>query len=420
LLNHQQFNTAGRATAQNFLSPHRKAGLYAARFAMPVVASYCTTFLKPEMLHIYRQVTGLRRFETFVMTKERVHADRFPFEAIELLPRPRINFLSRFHKKYIRRMEPVFYRGEYDQLSGTLARRHADLLHVYFGHTGVHLLPFIRNWGGPALVSFHGMVIMPRPDEPGYDARLRDLLQTLPMVLARSESLAARLVSLGCDPEKIRINRTAIPLDAFPFQERSIPKDNAWKLAQASRLIEKKGIDDSLRAFAKFRATHPAAMFTIAGEGPMRDRLDALSRDLEISDAVTFAGFQSQDQLRSLYEVSHIFLHPSRTTDGLDQEGVPNSMLEAMASGLPVIATQHGGIPEAVEDGVSGLLAPESDPEALCASLLTLTSSPERYNAMGPAAARSVRHLFEHGSSIAALEGFYSELIESHRRKASR
>jgi len=146
---------------------------------MPVVASYCTTFLKPEMLHIYRQVSGLRAWETFVMTKERASANRFPFDAVEVLPRPRINFLARFHKKYIRRMEPVFYRGEYDQLSAVLARRHADVLHVYFGHTGVHLLPFIRNWPGPATVSFHGMDIMPRPKEPGYDARMKELLGVL-------------------------------------------------------------------------------------------------------------------------------------------------------------------------------------------------------------------------------------------------
>jgi colanic acid/amylovoran biosynthesis glycosyltransferase len=387
---------------------------------MPVVASYCTTFLKPEMLHIYRQVTGLKAFETFIMTKERQHADRFPFDAVEVLPRPRINFLARFHKKYIRRLEPVFYRGEYDQLAAALARRHADLLHVYFGHTGVHLLPFIRNWSGPALVSFHGMDIMPRPDEPGYDTRLRELLRVLPMVLARSESLAARLAELGCDPSKIRINRTGIPLDAFPFRERTAPANGAWRLVQASRLIEKKGLDDSLRAFAAFHSVHPAATFSIAGDGPLRPQLEALAAELKIAAAVQFIGFQSQDQLRSLYESSHIFLHPSRTTGGLDQEGVPNSMLEAMATGLPVAATLHGGIPEAVEHGVSGLLTPERDADALRDSLLALAANSSLYSGMSAAAARSVRHKFEQRSAIAALEGFYAELIESHRLKANR
>ena len=139
--------------------------------SQPVVASYCTTFLKREMRHIYRQVTGLRDFHTFVMTKSRENADAFPFSDIEVLPRPRINFVSRFYKKYIQRLEPVFYRGEYDQLDSVLSRRHADLLHVYFGHTGVHLLPFMRNWPKPSLVSFHGMDIMLRDDEPGYNER---------------------------------------------------------------------------------------------------------------------------------------------------------------------------------------------------------------------------------------------------------
>lgn len=387
---------------------------------MPVVASYCTTFLKPEMLHIYRQVTGLRTFGTFVMTKERQNADRFPFDSVEVLPRPRINFLARFHKKYLLRMEPVFYRGEYDQLSAVLARRHADLLHVYFGHTGVHLLPFIRNWTGHAVVSFHGMDIMPRPQEPGYDARMRELLQTLPLVLARSESLARRLEALGCDPARIRLNRTGIPLEAFPFVERTLPEDNAWHFVQACRLIAKKGLDDSLRAFAAFRSRHSAARFTIAGDGPQRAELEALARELGIADAVTFPGFQTQDQLRALFAAAHAFLHPSRTPAGGDQEGVPNAMLEAMATGLPVVATHHGGIPEAVEDGVAGWLTPEHDWEALRDSLFALAADPAAARERGRAASASVRAKFEQGAAIRALEEIYAEAIAAPRRNASR
>lgn len=387
---------------------------------MPVVASYCTTFLKPEMLHIYRQVTGLRTFQTFVMTKERQCAEKFPFEAVEVLPRPRINFLARFHKKYLRRMEPVFYRGEYDQLAAVLDRRHADLLHVYFGHTGVHLLPFIRNWNGPSVVSFHGMDIMPRPQEPGYDLRMGELLRTLPLVLARSESLATRLEALGCPREKIRINRTGIPLEAFPFVPRSAPADGAWHCVQASRLIAKKGLDDALRAFAGLRAQHPAARFTIAGEGPQRPALEALAAELGVASAVRFAGFQSQPQLRDLYASAHIFLHPSRTPETGDQEGVPNAMLEAMATGLPVVATTHGGIPEAVENGAAGLLTAEGDWSALRDSLLTLAGDPARAQALGAAAADAVRARFEQGAAIAALERIYAEAIASHRRSASR
>jgi glycosyltransferase involved in cell wall biosynthesis len=87
--------------------------------------------------------------------------------------------------------------------------------------------------------------------------------------------------------------------------------------------------------------------------------------------------------LRSLYEASHIFLHPSRTTGSLDQEGVPNSMLEAMASGLPVVASGISGIPLAVEDGVTGRLVPEKDPDQLLAALLDVLRDAGRAQTMG-------------------------------------
>lgn len=377
----------------------------------PTVASYCTTFLKREMLHIYRQITGLRDFRTFVMTKSRENADVYPFEDVEVLPKPRINFLARFHKKYIARQEPVFYRGEYDMLNGILGRRDADLLHVYFGHTGVHLLPFIRNWPKPSLVSFHGMDIMLRDNESGYNDRLKELLQTLPMVLARSESLAERLIALGCAPEKIRINRTSIPMDGFPIVKRTPPADGSWRIIQASRFIEKKGLEVTLTAFAKLHDKHPSAQLILAGEGPLEAKLKDQAKHLGLSDSVLFPGFFKQKALFEAYRDAHIFIHPSQTTPAGDQEGIPNAMLEAMATGLPVAATLHGGIPEAVTHGQDGLLVPERDAEALSTALLQMVNDGDLYHTLSQNAAESVREKFEQSKSIAKLEGFYRELL---------
>src|SRR5580698_247231 len=100
--------------------------------AKPIVASYCTTFLKPEMRHIYRQVAGLKRYETFVLTRERQGEDRFPFPSVEVIPRARKNFLKRFWLKYIRRLSPLHYRGELQVIVKIFERRPADLMHIYF------------------------------------------------------------------------------------------------------------------------------------------------------------------------------------------------------------------------------------------------------------------------------------------------
>ena len=94
---------------------------------MPVVASYCTTFLKPEMLHIYRQVTGLSEFDTFVVTRQRQCREKYPFDDIEVAPTVRSNFVRRFWLKYIKKEPPIVYRGEYGVVANILNRRKADL-----------------------------------------------------------------------------------------------------------------------------------------------------------------------------------------------------------------------------------------------------------------------------------------------------
>ena len=384
---------------------------------MPVVASYCTTFLKPEMLHIYRQITGLLRYENFVICKERQSEGLFPMPAngVELAPGVTSNFTRRFWLKYIKREPPIVYRGEYGVLSSLLERRNADLMHVYFGHTGVHLLPFIKRWPKPVVVSFHGMDVQTRAHDPSYEVKLRELLQAATLVLARSQSLLDRLHELGCPESKVRMNRTGIPLDQFPRVERELPPNGAWHLVQACRLIEKKGLDDSLHAFASFNKRHPESSFTIAGDGPLREPMEKLRDELGLHDKVTFAGFLGGTELCELYHQSHIFIHPSRMTADQNQEGVPNSMLEAMATGLPVIATLHGGIPEAVRDGSSGFLVAERDRNGLTDALFRATSDALMWNKLSASASKDVIRNFESRSQIDRLESAYDEALSLAR-----
>ena len=384
----------------------------------PVVASYCTTFLKREMAHIYRQVAGLRAFRTFVMARTRENAGRYPFTDVELVGKPRKNFLRHFWLKHVRREQPVVYRGEFGVLDRILRRRGAEMMHIYFGHTGVHLLPFIKVWDKPCVVSFHGADIASRVHQPGYGDQLRELLATVPLVLARSESLRRCLVDLGCPPERVALNRTGIPLDQFPAVRRVPPEDGRWQLVQACRLIPKKGLFTTLAAFAEFGRIYPRATLVLAGDGPLRAELEAWVAAHGLERRVRFRGFLSPEKLYALYVSSHGFIHPSeRLADG-NQEGVPNSLLEAMASGLPVVATVHGGIPEAVTDGHDGLLVPERDPAGLCAALCRLAESPERWAEMGRRASKTVAARFEGGAQIAALEGVYRRVLRAEEATA--
>ncbi|HET6886444.1 MAG TPA: glycosyltransferase [Candidatus Udaeobacter sp.] len=378
----------------------------------PVVACYCATFLKPEMLHIYRQITALERCRPVVIAQKREQAGRYPFEPIYIAPKPATHFLRRFWFRQLRDVPWQISDSELRVLQNILSKTDARLLHIYFGQIAVHLLPLILSWKRPSIVSFHGADVTVDMNKPVYRETTRQMLSAVKLVLVRSESLRRAVIHLGCDERKIEIQRTGVPLDEFPFRERNfVAAAKEWRFVQAGRLIEKKGLPVTLRAFALFLRKHPDANLTIAGEGPLLGQLQNLTGELNIDGRVSFTGFMSQEQLREIYYASHIFLHPSQRGHDGNQEGIPNSMLEAMASGLPVFATDHGGIPEVIQNGVSGVLVPEGDHEKLAAALLDAAQDSGFLSRIALNGAEIVRKNFDLRAQAQRLEEIYLRAV---------
>jgi colanic acid/amylovoran biosynthesis glycosyltransferase len=240
---------------------------------------------------------------------------------------------------------------------------------------------------------------------------MEEVFTVADQVQARSQSLADDLVRLGCPPEKLRVQRTGIPLEEWPFVPRTTPADGAWRILQSCRFIAKKGLDLTLRAFAAVQKDLPRIQLVLAGDGPLKDELQKLAQDLGVASSVTFTGFLSQDELRQQVYASHVFMHPSRTSSDGNREGIPNSMLEAMASGAPVIATKHGGIPEAVTDGESGLLVEEEDHEGMARALLSLMRNQAPASSIGQGARKAIEDKFDRARNIRLLEDSYLELM---------
>jgi glycosyltransferase involved in cell wall biosynthesis len=367
------------------------------------------------MLHIYRQITALERCIPVVIAQKRQQAGTYPFKSIHIVPKPATHFLRRFWFRQLRNAPWQISDRELRALQSILSKTDARLLHIYFGQIAVHLLPLIRAWERPSIVSFHGADVLVDMNKQAYREATRQMLNAVNLILVRSESLRRAVVHLGCDEKKIEIQGTGIPLDEFPFRERSFPSSSGgreWRFVQAGRLIEKKGLPVTLRAFAVFLREHPNAKLTIAGEGPLLGQLQNLARELNIESYVLFTGFISQEQLREVYYASHIFLHPSQTGHDGNQEGIPNSMLEAMAGGLPVFATQHGGIPEAIENGVSGVLVPEGNHEKLAAALLDAAEDRAFLSRIARNGAEIVRKNFDLRVQAQRLEEIYLRIMQ--------
>jgi glycosyltransferase involved in cell wall biosynthesis len=178
---------------------------------------------------------------------------------------------------------------------------------------------------------------------------------------------------------EISIIPNGVDLELYKTEQRD------WKsphLLSAGRIVHQKGLDLAMHALAELK--HLSWQWTIAGDGPQLAVLQTLARELHIEDRITFAGWQTREQIIGQYRQANTFLFPSR------HEGMPNAVLEAMASGLPVIASRIAGSEELVVNGETGYLFPYEDVTSLRNSLQNLLGDPSLRQQMGIASRRRV------------------------------
>lgn len=371
----------------------------------PVLLSYCATFLKPEMLHVYRQVKGIQQFDNWVVTRRRSNAELFPYSQTLTLNKSPWRGIRRAYYRLLKQPVPLG-SGEVHQMLSIAAEKDAALIHVYFGTEAARALPYLQREQRPKVVSFHGADVSTSLSA----AHLELLIACTDLFLARSQTLADELLARGCPAEKIRLTRTSVPLPEWkgPLQ---LVAGQPVRLLQACRFIEKKGLDVAVAAVGQLVAAGHDVTLDLAGDGPEREALQEQAKQLGIAERVRFLGFLPNQALLDLLPEYAVFLHPSRDTATGDREGIPNSMLEAMACGVPVVATAHSGIPEAVTDGQEGLLIAQNDVAGLIRAIASMTSDSARYQRMSAASRQRIEAQFSSRLAIEELERAYQDAI---------
>jgi glycosyltransferase involved in cell wall biosynthesis len=268
------------------------------------------------------------------------------------------------------------------------------------------LEPILQTYDTKLVVTFSGtdVLVLPFVDER-WRAALSRIFDRASYIHAVSEQLRNHLMDLGAPSEKtITIYRSVDP-DHLPAEPQGCTTSDGISIASVGRLTWQKGQIYALHAIKLLVDRGFQIRYRIAGEGAERHHLSFWIKKYQLEHVVELLGEQPRAAVRSLLQQSDVFLHPSVS------EGLPNAILEASAAGLPIISTQVGGIPEAVQHDITGLLVPPADPAALSQAVAQLIEHPEQRLSMGKQGRAYMTDKFSRQREIDEWLALYQNLL---------
>ena len=298
-------------------------------------------------------------------------------------------------------------RGRGGGIEAPLRAAGPRLIHAHFGTDGLKVLPLARALGVPLITHLRGydvtlskaaLIGSGRPTWIRYALGRRRLMRGGDLFLAVSDALRERAIALGYPAERTLTHYNGVDLDRFHPGDG--PRE-AGLVLHVGRLVEKKGTAGLIEAMAGLED----ARLIVIGDGPLRRALER-----QAGPSIRFLGALPPDEVARWMRRASVLAAPSLTASDGDAEGLPNVVVEAAASALPVVATLHSGIPEAVTDGETGFLVPEGDTGALAARIAALLGSEDRRRAMGEAARRLAEQRYDRARLTERLEAIYDEV----------
>lgn len=264
--------------------------------------------------------------------------------------------------------------------------REYDVIHGQFGPDGIKAI-LLRDAGalrGRVVVSFRGHDLsgfILANSERIYDRLFREAELLMPV----SAKMKNRLVELGCDANRIEVLRTGVDLEKFSPAKGDRDPQAPVRIISVGRFVEKKGFEYGIRAVAKVAAANPNIEYEIVGDGSLRAELQSLIQQLNVGGVIRLLGAKPPEEVARILPRADIMLTPSVTAADGDEEGIPNTTREGMACALAIVATDHAGIGELVEDGKSGYIVPERDVDGLAEKLTVLIQNADLRAGMGAA-----------------------------------
>jgi len=281
------------------------------------------------------------------------------------------------------------------------------LIHAHFANMGSVARRFGKMLKLPYTLTAHAFDIYLEPDTD----ELRKVMNDAESVVTISDYNKNHLNGEIGVNNRIEVIRCGIDLDKFN-QQKKIKADDKIRMLTVARLVEKKGIAYLIKAIPAVIKESPNCELTIIGSGPLYDNLQQLVRDHDMERYVQFRGDVSDSELMRYYEDADMFILPCIVTENGNRDGIPVSIMEAMAMELPVISTTLSGIPELVEDGASGILVPPKDEKAIADAIITLCKGDELRVKMGKEGRKIIERKFNIVFEAEKLIGVFENVVK--------
>lgn len=347
----------------------------------------CGRFLPISETFTYDLIHGLDGFAHHVVADTREHADVFPWPSVLV--------------------------GEDEAATwATIATHGIDAVLCHFGPQCTRGMPIAAMLDVPIATIFHGYDISRLLRDRLWVERYRACFAAGMRALCISDAGRRKLIEMGCPASRVDVVRLGVDTSRFAFR----PPTERWDVARplriltVARLVRKKGILVALDAAAQLQNAGVAFEWRIVGDGPDHEALEARAATLGVR-SVTWAGALPRDEVERAFAWADLYAQPSVTAESGDEEGIPVSLMEAMASGVPVVSTRHSGIPELVVDGRGGLLTDEGDADGLASALASLARDIDRAEAIAHEARQHVEAEFHQPRQLQRTAAWISHTL---------
>jgi colanic acid/amylovoran biosynthesis glycosyltransferase len=346
----------------------------------------------------------------------------FPLESHELFSFPDLKtaessgFMTRVFRRILR-LALIDSRFDLLVFTWKAKKSKSSLIHAHFAHIGWKFIPVAGMLKIPLVVSFYGYDYNFLPNlQPKWKKRYRELAERGSLFLTEGEYGGKELIKKGFPPDRVKVHHLGVDIDSIPFKVRNLSQGEVLRLIQVASFVEKKGHRTLIEAMKllKNEGVIDRVSLTLIGDGPLKQEMVNLTDQYQLNKHITFIDHIPYESLHKELLKYHIFIHPSITGPKGDCEGgAPVVLLDAQATGMPVVSTYHCDIPEEVINGETGILVAEGDSQNLAHAILRFLDEPKLIIEYGAAGRNHAEKNYSAITQTEKLTAIYAEFVRS-------